>query len=45
MVNIERVREINPSGAGAYDVMLHGGWSHRLTRGYRSAFFERFFLP
>jgi two-component system, LytTR family, response regulator len=44
MVNIERLLEIQPTSSGDYDVVLHGGWSGRLTKGYRNDFMERFVL-
>ena len=44
VVNIDRISEIQPTGTGAYDVLLHGGRSWRLTRGYRDNFMERFCL-
>ena len=44
MVNLDRIIEVQLTGNGEYVVLLQGGASRRLTRGYRDNFMERFFV-
>jgi DNA-binding LytR/AlgR family response regulator len=42
IVNIDRIVEIQPTGTGEHVVVLRGGESRRLTKGYRHEFIKRF---
>jgi two-component system, LytTR family, response regulator len=44
IVNLDRIIEVKPTGTGGHVVLLKGGRSRRLTRGFRSEFMERFFV-
>ena len=41
LVNIDRIREIRPTGSGSYEIQLEGGKVVPLSRSYRDAFKSR----
>jgi two-component system LytT family response regulator len=44
IVNLTRVKALEPTPSGEYDVMLHDGRKLTLSRGHRDRFMERFAL-
>ena len=42
IVNLDRIVEVHPGAGGSSVVLLQGGDSVRLTKGYRTDFMERF---
>jgi DNA-binding LytR/AlgR family response regulator len=44
LVNIDRIVEVQPAGGGDYRVVMQGGDSPRLTKGFRRQFMEKFFV-
>lgn len=44
IVNIDRILEVQPTASGDYLVVLQGGRSPRLTKGFRREFMEKFFV-